>query len=60
MPPPVFSPAETPDDAMRQSGVDYEHFLFQAEGHGFAKPENNLKFHAAAEAFLAKYLGERH
>ena len=45
---------------MRQSGVDYEHFLFQAEGHGFAKPENNLKFHAAAEAFLAKYLGERH
>jgi len=47
---------------MRQSGIDYGHLLFQAEGHGFAKPENNLKFHfhAAAEAFLAKYLGGRH
>lgn len=45
---------------MRQSGLDDEHFLFQDEGHGFAKSENNLKFHAAAEAFLAKYLGGRH
>lgn len=45
---------------MRQSRIDYEHLLFQAEGHGFAKPENNLKFYATAEAFLAKYLGGRH
>jgi dipeptidyl aminopeptidase/acylaminoacyl peptidase len=30
--------------------------LFPDEGHGFARPENRLKFYAAAEAFLAKYL----
>ena len=47
-------------EAMRQSGIDHEYLLFQDEGHGFAKPENNLKFYAAAEAFLAKYLGGRH
>ena len=28
-------------------------------GHGFAKPENRLKFYAAAERFLARYLGGR-
>jgi dipeptidyl aminopeptidase/acylaminoacyl peptidase len=30
--------------------------LFTDEGHGFARPENRLKFYAATEAFLAKYL----
>jgi dipeptidyl aminopeptidase/acylaminoacyl peptidase len=30
--------------------------LFPDEGHGFAKPENRLKFYAAAEGFLAKHL----
>jgi len=30
------------------------------EGHGFAKPENRLKFYAAAEKFLAKHLGGRY
>jgi hypothetical protein len=29
-------------------------------GHGFAKPENRLKFYAAAEKFLAKHLGGRY
>jgi len=29
------------------------------EGHGFAKPANRLKFYAAAERFLARYLGGR-
>jgi len=29
------------------------------EGHGFARPENNRKFYAAAESFLAQYLGGR-
>jgi dipeptidyl aminopeptidase/acylaminoacyl peptidase len=29
------------------------------EGHGFAKPENRLRFYAAAEAFLARHLGGR-
>ena len=32
---------------------------FPDEGHGFAKPENQIKFYAAAERFLARYLGGR-
>jgi len=34
--------------------------LFSDEGHGFARPENNLAFHAVTEAFLAKHLGGRY
>ena len=34
--------------------------LFPDEGHGFAKPENRLRFYAAAEKFLAKHLGGRY
>lgn len=45
--------------AMKERGIDYEYMLFEDEGHGFAKPENRLKFYAAAERFLAKYLGGR-
>src|SRR6266566_3126594 len=47
-------------EAMRSKGIDYEYMLFPDEGHGFAKPENRLKFYAAAEKFLAKYLGGRY
>jgi dipeptidyl aminopeptidase/acylaminoacyl peptidase len=43
--------------ALREAGIDYEYMLFPDEGHGFAKPENRLKFYAAAERFLAKHLG---
>lgn len=45
--------------AMRDNGIDHEYLLFPDEGHGFAKPENRLKFYAAAEAFLAEHLGGR-
>ncbi|MGD2134555.1 MAG: S9 family peptidase [Gemmatimonadales bacterium] len=45
--------------AMREKGIDHEYLLFPDEGHGFAKPENRLKFYAAAERFLAKHLGGR-
>ncbi|HET8911292.1 MAG TPA: S9 family peptidase [Ktedonobacteraceae bacterium] len=45
--------------AMKSKGIDYEYMLFPDEGHGFAKPENRLKFFAAAERFLAKHLGGR-
>jgi len=44
---------------MRQKGIDHEYLLFPDEGHGFAKPENRLKFYAAAERFLARHLGGR-
>jgi dipeptidyl aminopeptidase/acylaminoacyl peptidase len=33
--------------------------LFGDEGHGLAKPENRLRFYAAVEHFLARYLGGR-
>jgi len=46
-------------EAMKNKGIRYEYMLFPDEGHGFAKPENRLKFYAAAEKFLAKHLGGR-
>jgi dipeptidyl aminopeptidase/acylaminoacyl peptidase len=45
--------------ALKAKGIDHEYLLFPDEGHGFAKPENRLKFYAAAERFLAKHLGGR-
>jgi dipeptidyl aminopeptidase/acylaminoacyl peptidase len=45
--------------ALREKGIDHEYMLFPDEGHGFAKPENRLRFYAAAERFLAKHLGGR-
>lgn len=36
-----------------------QYLVFPNEGHGFVTPANNLKFYAAAEPFLAKYLGGR-
>jgi dipeptidyl aminopeptidase/acylaminoacyl peptidase len=46
--------------ALNQAGIDHEYMLFPDEGHGFAKPENRIKFYTAAERFLAKYLGGRY
>jgi dipeptidyl aminopeptidase/acylaminoacyl peptidase len=45
--------------AMKERGIEHEYMLFPDEGHGFARPENRLKFYAAAEKFLAKHLGGR-
>jgi dipeptidyl aminopeptidase/acylaminoacyl peptidase len=42
--------------AIRKAGKPVEYMLFEDEGHGFARPENRLKFYAAAENFLAKHL----
>jgi dipeptidyl aminopeptidase/acylaminoacyl peptidase len=44
---------------LKKAGIDHEYMLFPDEGHGFAKPENRLRFYAAAERFLAKHLGGR-
>lgn len=46
-------------EAMKAKGIDHEYLVFDDEGHGFAKPENRLRFYAAAERFLAKHLGGR-
>jgi dipeptidyl aminopeptidase/acylaminoacyl peptidase len=45
--------------ALRAKGIEHEYLLFEDEGHGFAKPENRLRFFAAAERFLARHLGGR-
>jgi dipeptidyl aminopeptidase/acylaminoacyl peptidase len=45
--------------ALAGAGIDHEYMLFPDEGHGFAKPENRLRFYAAAERFLARHLGGR-
>jgi dipeptidyl aminopeptidase/acylaminoacyl peptidase len=46
--------------ALQEAGIEYEYMLFPDEGHGFAKPENRIKFYTAAERFLARYLGGRY
>ena len=46
--------------ALTEAGIDHEYLLFPDEGHGFAKPENRIKFYTVAEKFLARYLGGRH
>lgn len=43
--------------AMQAKGLPVTYVLFPDEGHGFARPENNLAFFAAAEAFLSAHLG---
>ncbi len=45
--------------AMVANGIPHEYLLFEDEGHGFVKPENRLRFYAAAERFLAEHLGGR-
>ena len=46
-------------DAVQAAGKTVEYLEFADEGHGFARPQNRLKFYAAAERFLAKHLGGR-
>jgi dipeptidyl aminopeptidase/acylaminoacyl peptidase len=46
-------------DALKKAGKTVEYVEFADEGHGFARPENRLKFYGMAEAFLARYLGGR-
>jgi dipeptidyl aminopeptidase/acylaminoacyl peptidase len=45
--------------AMLAKGIPVTYVLYPDEGHGFARPENNLSFNAIIEAFLAQYLGGR-
>lgn len=46
-------------DAMKAKGIPVTYVLFPDEGHGFARPENNLAFYATTEHFLEKCLGGR-
>lgn len=46
--------------AMQANDIPVTYVLYPDEGHGFARPENNLSFFAVAEAFLATHLGGRY
>jgi len=42
---------------LRRRNVPVTYVVFPDEGHGFAKPQNQIAFRAVTEAFLAKHLG---
>ncbi len=46
--------------AMQEKKIPVTYVLFPDEGHGFARPQNELAFTAVSEAFLAKILGGRY
>jgi dipeptidyl aminopeptidase/acylaminoacyl peptidase len=46
--------------ALRDRGFDVEYILAPDEGHGFARPVNNMAMFMAAEKFLAAHLGGRY
>ena len=43
--------------AMKAAGLPVSYVLFPDEGHGFARPVNNIAFVAVTEAFLSAHLG---
>jgi dipeptidyl aminopeptidase/acylaminoacyl peptidase len=45
--------------AMQEKNIPVTYILYPDEGHGFARPQNNLSFNAASEEFLATCLGGR-
>ncbi|MBN4046456.1 S9 family peptidase [bacterium AH-315-P15] len=45
--------------AMEANGLPVTYVVYPDEGHGFARPQNNLSFFAISEAFLAECLGGR-
>jgi dipeptidyl aminopeptidase/acylaminoacyl peptidase len=46
--------------ALRDRGLPVEYLVAPDEGHGFARPVNNMAMLAAAERFLAQYLKGRY
>ncbi len=46
--------------ALRDRGFPVEYVLAPDEGHGFARPVNNMALFMSAEKFLAKHLGGRY
>jgi dipeptidyl aminopeptidase/acylaminoacyl peptidase len=46
-------------NAMKAKSIPVTYVLFPDEGHGFARPENNIAFNAVAEQFLQRCLGGR-
>lgn len=46
-------------EAMQAANIPVTYVVFPDEGHGFARPENNIAFNAVTENFLATCLGGR-
>ncbi|PAX06841.1 S9 family peptidase [Sphingomonas lenta] len=46
-------------EVMKAKNIPVTYVLFPDEGHGFARPANNIAFNAVAENFLAPCLGGR-
>jgi dipeptidyl aminopeptidase/acylaminoacyl peptidase len=46
-------------EALRKRNIPVTYIVYPDEGHGFARPENNLDFFGRAEDFLAQCLGGR-
>lgn len=45
--------------SLQAKGIPVTYALYPDEGHGFARPENNLSFDAIVEAFFGEHLGGR-
>ena len=45
--------------ALRKAKREVAYVVYSDEGHGFARPENQLDFYGRVEEFLAKHLGGR-
>lgn len=43
--------------AMQAKDIPVSYVVFPDEGHGFARPENDIAFFAVTEAFLSVHLG---
>jgi dipeptidyl aminopeptidase/acylaminoacyl peptidase len=43
--------------AMKERNLPVTYVVFPDEGHGFARPPNNIAFYGVAEAFLSAHLG---
>lgn len=50
-----FSQFKLVEEAARKANVGIETLVFDDEGHGFEKAENEARWYAALEAFLAKH-----
>ena len=46
-------------EALRKAKREVIYVVYPDEGHGFARPENDLDFYGRVEEFLAKHLGGR-
>jgi len=46
-------------DAMKEAGIPVTYVVYPDEGHGFARPVNNIAYTAITENFLASCLGGR-